>query len=539
VTMPLLDVCNLSIAYSRDGAYAPVVHDVSFSVRPGEVVALVGESGSGKSTTAYAIAGLLASNAAVTTGTVLFEGVDLVKATQRQLASIRGPRIGFIPQDPVVSLDPLQRVGRQVSETLRIHKLCSPEEAWTHALDCLAKVGFAKPAEVAVRYPHQLSGGMLQRILISMAMSCAPPLIIADEPTSALDVTVQRIVLDHLSRLRRENGSAMLLITHELAVAAERAHKVIVLNGGRVVEFGTVAEIFDHPSDAYTRKLINAIPGRQRSGAVVVRRRALPPTAPAPLVVANGLIKDYPPISRGGAPFRAVDDISFEVPRCSTLGIVGESGSGKSTTARMVMMLVKPTSGSVSFDGIDLTALKPADLRQMRRHIQIVQQNPFASLDPRFTVRQILEEPLRSFGVGTTRERQNRVAELLTQVALPLDFARRQPAALSGGQRQRVAIARALALRPRLVVLDEAVSALDVSVQAGILDLLQRLQHEEQLTYIFISHNLAVIQETSDRVLVLRAGRLIEAGPTERVFRAPQAAYTAQLLAAMPSFAAA
>lgn len=523
----ILDVRDLTIEYHGSTGRNLAVQHLNLSIAEGEVVALVGESGSGKSTTAYAIAGLLQSSARVVAGSVRFGTLDLITATPRQLNAMRGTQIGFVPQDPTVSLNPLIRVGDQVAETMLIHNLSSTAKARESALQILAKVGFLNPDDIAMRYPHQLSGGQRQRVLISIALLCSPKLIIADEPTSALDVTVQRTVLDLLSRLQRERKAAMLLITHDLAVAAQRSQRIIVMNRGKIVETGPSREILENPKDDYTRRLLEAIPGR-RTGAE--RRTGSSGTAAAaPLLSVRGLVKDY------SKAFRAVDNISFDLRRGSTLSIVGESGSGKSTLARMVMRLIEPTSGSVEFEGRDLTSMKGSALRSMREHFQIVQQNPFASLDPRFTIRQIIEEPLRSFGRKSNADRRRRVIELLDQVALGSSFADRRPSELSGGQRQRVAIARALALDPRLVVLDEPVSALDVSVQSQILQLLRKLQDHLGLTYLFISHDLAVVREISDDIIVMQGGHLVEQGAVEDVFERPAQHYTRQLLTSVPA----
>jgi peptide/nickel transport system ATP-binding protein len=380
----------------------------------------------------------------------------------------------------------------------------------------LAEAGMADPAKQAGRYPHQLSGGMCQRALIAIGLAGRPQLLIADEPTSALDVTVQRRILDHLTSLAAESGTAILLITHDLGVAADRASRIVVLSQGSVAEEGKTAEIISAPSQPYTQQLLAAAPSMTSASR---------PPAPAaePLVSVRDLAKTFD----GG--IRAVDGISFDIPRGQTLALVGESGSGKSTTARMVLRLETPSAGSVEFDGQDITALSGAELRRLRRRMQIVYQNPYASLNPKFSIEDVVAEPLRAFGLPRTR-----VPELLEQVALPASVARRKPAELSGGQRQRVAIARALALRPDLVVCDEPVSALDVSVQAQILRLLAELQSELGLSYLFISHDLAVVRQLADQVGVMREGALVELGPASQVLEEPQAEYTKELLDAIP-----
>ncbi|CAN5151571.1 ABC transporter ATP-binding protein [soil metagenome] len=560
-TAPVLSVQNLRVAYTVDGHRIPAVDGVSFTVSAGETVAIVGESGSGKSTTAHAIIQLLAANAHVTGGAIDFDGEDLATLTRNQWRAIRGAKIGLIPQDPATSLNPLTKVGTQVAEVLRIHHLASKQKANAVAVDLLALAGIPDAAARARQYPHQFSGGMKQRALIAAALAADPRLVIADEPTSALDVTVQRQILDHLERLTRERGTAVLLITHDLGVAADRADRIIVMQSGRVVESGSAAQILTAPAHPYTRKLIAAAPSlssrrlrprtprleggtatADRGGHVFVSGRAedsVRPAAGSPLVVATALRKEFalPRTTGVKRSLVAVNDVSFDIARGETFALVGESGSGKSTTARLVLRLEKPTAGSLLFDGVDISAARGEALRQHRRRFQLVYQSPYASLDPRFSVADIIDEPLRAYGVGSRTERRARVRELLDHVALPGGFADRRPAELSGGQRQRVAIARALALKPELVVLDEAVSALDVSVQAQILELLTELQAETGVSYLFISHDLAVVRQISDRVGVMSAGSLVEVGDTDQILSDPHHAYTRELIDAIPGHA--
>jgi peptide/nickel transport system ATP-binding protein len=508
--MTLLRISQLAVSYRK----VPAVRDVSLAVGAGEVVAVVGESGSGKSTTAHAAIGLLPRGGRVDGGSITFDGRDLLSLSDKQWRGVRGREIALVPQDPAVSLNPVHRIGDQVAEVLKIHGLADRRAASVQAIELLERAGVPQPGLRARQYPHQLSGGLRQRVLIASALAGRPKLIIADEPTSALDVTVQRRILDHLTSLAAESGTAILLITHDLGVAADRASRIVVLSQGSVVEEGS--SVVSAPTHPYTQQLLAAAPSMTSTSR---------PPAPAaePLVSVRDLAKTFD----GG--IRAVDGISFDIPRGQTLALVGESGSGKSTTARMVLRLETPSAGSVEFDGHDITSLAGAGLRLLRRRMQIVYQNPYASLNPKFSIEEVVGEPLRAFGLPRTR-----VPELLEQVALPASVARRKPAELSGGQRQRVAIARALALRPDLVVCDEPVSALDVSVQAQILRLLADLQSELGLSYLFISHDLAVVRQLADQVGVLREGALVELGPAAQVLHSPQAEYTKELLAAIP-----
>ncbi|WP_181781879.1 dipeptide ABC transporter ATP-binding protein [Pseudonocardia pini] len=521
---PLLEIDDLAVSYRIAGGRIDAVQGASLTVAPGEVVAVVGESGSGKSTLAQAVIGLLAGNGSVTGGSIRLGGRELTGLSDKALREVRGRGIGLVPQDPTVSLNPVHRIGRQVGEVLRVHGLADRRSAAVRAVELLAKAGLPEPEARARQYPHELSGGMRQRVLIAIATAADPALIIADEPTSALDATVQRRILDHLDTLR-ENGTAMLLVTHDLGVAADRADRVVVMSGGRIVEQGPVAQILQDPADAYTRRLVAAAPG-----LTPPETPRVPVTAP-PLVEVRGLTKEFPLGRR--RTLRAVDDVSFTIARGETLALVGESGSGKSTTARLVLRMADPTAGEILFDGADITRLKGGAWRDLRRRAQLVYQNPYASLDPRFSVEEVVTEPLRAFGIGTAGERRDRAGGLLERVALPAALLDRRPAELSGGQRQRIAIARALALSPDLVVCDEPVSALDVSVQAQVLELLEELQVTQGLTYLFISHDLAVVRRIAHRVGVMREGRLVELRPTEEVFTDPQQDYTRELLAAI------
>ncbi|MGD1255431.1 dipeptide ABC transporter ATP-binding protein [Mycobacterium seoulense] len=530
---PLLAVEGLRVDFGHQAA----LRGVDLTVLPGQTVAVVGESGSGKSTTAAAVLGLLPPGGRITAGRIVFDGTDLAGANRRTLRSIRGREIGYIPQDPMTNLNPVWKVGFQVSEALRANT--SDRRTRRAAVELLAQAGLPDPARQAGRYPHQLSGGMCQRALIAIGLAGRPRLLIADEPTSALDVTVQRQVLDHLQGLTAELGTALLLITHDLALAAERAESVVVMRAGVVVESGAAESILRDPQHEYTRRLVAAAPSLTVKSPV--RPRPDHPESDD-VLVASELTKVYRE-SRGTpgwrarrrAEFRAVDGVSFRLRRASTLAVVGESGSGKSTLARMVLGLLPPTSGTVVFDGTRVDAALNRDQQlAFRRRVQPVFQNPYSSLDPMYTVFRAVEEPLRVHRVGNRRQRERAVRELVDQVALPASVLGRLPRELSGGQRQRVAIARALALRPEVLVCDEAVSALDVLVQAQILQLLAGLQAELRLAYLFISHDLAVIRQIADDVLVMRAGSVVERAPTEELFSRPRHEYTRQLLAAIP-----
>lgn len=537
----LLSVEGLQVRFGSD---EPVVRGVDLRVSRGQTVAVVGESGSGKSTTAAAILGLLSPGGRITDGRITFDGADITSAGRRLMRSIRGREIGYVPQDPMTNLNPVWKVGFQVREALRVNT--DGRDARRRAVQLLADAGMPDPAKQAGRYPHQLSGGMCQRALIAIGLAGRPRLLIADEPTSALDVTVQRQVLDHLQRLTDELGTALLLITHDLALAAERAEQVVVIHRGQVVESGAAQSILRDPAHEYTQRLVAAAPSvtARDKRATEIRERVAAEAAERAgarddIVVVSKLTKTYP--ETGGLPWRraeflAVDAVSFKVRRASTLAIVGESGSGKSTVARMVLGLLQPTSGSVVFDGTDVGAVRKT--LAFRRRIQPVFQNPYSSLDPMYPVFRAIEEPLCIHRVGDRRQREQTVRELLEQVALPSSVFDRLPRELSGGQRQRVAIARALALRPDVLVCDEAVSALDVLVQAQILDLLGELQANLGLTYLFISHDLAVVRQISDDVLVMRGGRVVEHAPTEAVFTSPSHEYTRLLLEAIPGAAA-
>ena len=523
---PVVRIEDLSVVFRNGRSVTEAVREVSLTVRAGETLAVVGESGSGKSTTAAAVNRLLPDAAEITGGRILFRGEDVAGKGARELRMIRGAGIGLVPQDPMSNLNPVMRVGDQIAEALEVHDLASGGALTQRVHELLELVGIDDPENRSRQYPHEFSGGMRQRVLIAMGLACRPVLLIADEPTSALDVTVQRRILDQLDELTEEMGTAVLLITHDLALAAERADRVAVMQRGRVVEEGSATEVMRAPQHEYTRTLLGAIP------ALDARIKKSTVAADAPEVLAaEGLVKDFP--SRGGAPLRAVDEVSVSLPRGATVSIVGESGSGKSTVANMALGLEQPTAGRILLDGAERPTTR-AGLKAFRRRVQPVFQNPYASLDPRFTVARSIAEPLRVHGIGDRSSQRDRVTELLDRVALAPETADRLPHQLSGGQRQRVAIARALALDPEIVVLDEAVSALDVLVQQQILDLLGDLQAELGLSYLFISHDLAVVRMISDRVHVMHRGRVVESGTPTDIFDSPQQDYTRELLAAIP-----
>ncbi|MGI5440386.1 dipeptide ABC transporter ATP-binding protein [Streptomyces shenzhenensis] len=534
VTTPLLEIRGLSVSYRTRRGTVPALRGVDLDVWPGQVTAVVGESGSGKSTTAHAVTRLLAANGAIDAGTVRFGRHDLATLSEAELRTVRGAQIGLVPQDPTVSLNPVKRIGDQVAEVLRIHGLATRRSAATEAAAVLDRAGLPDAAVRARQYPHELSGGMRQRALIAIAIAAQPQLIIADEPTSALDVTVQRVILDHLQHLTEESGTAILFVTHDLGVAADRAQRLVVMSQGKVVEAGETRAILDDPRHEYTRRLLASAPS-----LTAARPRASVSAAQAdapPLIEARNLVKEFRLPRAGGEArtLRAVDDVSLTLRRGQTLALVGESGSGKSTTARLVLRLADTTSGQVLFDGTDVTTARGAQARKLRRRAQLIYQNPYASLDPRFSVGEVITEPLRAFRVGDRASRLARARELLDRVALPASTLERRPAELSGGQRQRVAIARALALSPDVVVCDEPVSALDVSVQAQVIDLLAELQEDTGVAYLFISHDLAVVRRLAHQVAVMRAGRIVEMGPPEDLFTEARHAYTRELIAAIP-----
>ena len=580
---PLLEIRDLEVAFRSSTGLVPAVRKANLTLYPGQSVAIVGESGSGKSTLAHAVIGLLPGTGRVTGGTIRFEGRDITHLGTQELTALRGSSIGLVPQDPMSNLNPVWSIGFQVKEALRANGLAgvaddrlahlvaehaghaghtghadraqkaAPSAGVSIDVDeqvalLLEQAGLPEASRRAKQYPHEFSGGMRQRALIAIGLAARPDLLIADEPTSALDVTVQRRILDHLQTLVRELGTAMLFITHDLGLAAERAEHIVVMHRGRVVESGPSLEVLQDPRHPYTQRLVKAAPSLASRRIESAHARGIQVTddellgaslgssATEEILRVERLTKVFEVRGAKGTDktLTAVDDVSFGIRKGTTTALVGESGSGKSTVANIILNLIDPTSGKVFHDGVDLSTLGPKELFALRRIMQPVFQNPYGSLDPMYSIFRVVEEPLRVHGIGTAKEREARVAELLDMVSLPRSVMRRYPHELSGGQRQRVAIARALALKPQIVVLDEAVSALDVLVQAQILRLLSDLQAELELTYLFITHDLAVVRQIADDVVVMEHGRIVESGAADELFANPRQDYTRELIRAVP-----
>jgi peptide/nickel transport system ATP-binding protein len=530
---PLLEIKNLSIHFPSSRGTVHAVSDVSWSVRKGETLAILGESGSGKSVSTSAILDLIdAPPAVISQGEILYRGRDLLKTPKDERRKINGKNISMIFQDPLAALNPVYPIGWQIAETLRVHGV-DRQTAHARVIDLLTRVGIDDPERRAKQYPHQFSGGQRQRIMIASAIALEPDLLIADEPTSALDVTVQAQVLALLKELQAESGMGLVLITHDLGVVEKVADRVVVMQNGRVVETGDAAKIMAAPSHPYTRKLLDAMPGRhgftpQLAAATTARPLLEVEHVSRVYGVAPGKLK---PGDTGG--IRAVNDASFVLRGGETLGIVGESGSGKSTLARMLLGLEAPTSGTIRFDGHDLNGMSASQAYTVRRRMQFVFQDPTASLNPRMTVGQIVSEPFAIHPTVLPRKQwRERSIELLERVGLTADHIDRHPHQFSGGQRQRIAIARALALQPEVIVCDEAVSALDVSIQAQVIDLLKTLRRDFGLSYIFIAHDLALVRDFATSVIVMYRGQIVEQGLTAQVYTDPQHDYTKRLLAA-------
>ncbi|HWM55671.1 MAG TPA: ABC transporter ATP-binding protein [Solirubrobacterales bacterium] len=530
----LLSVRGLRVGFATEGGLVQAVEGVSFDLAPGEVLAIVGESGSGKTATAQTLIGLTRSPNARIEGSVRLRGAELVDAGEAELQKVRGARIAMVFQDPMTSLNPVYRVGGQIVEAIRAHQGgLRDEEARMLAIEMLDAVGIPEPRRRVDSYPHELSGGMRQRAMIAMALALEPEVLIADEPTTALDVTIQAQILELLRRLNRERNLATLLITHDLGVVAEVADRVLVMHEGRIVEGGTLDEVFYSPKDPYTRSLLGAVIRLDHSPPQRSSRQR------APLLEVTDLVK-YFPVKRGVMlerevdRVRAVNGVSLRVETGETLGLVGESGCGKSTLCRAILQLLKPSAGSVRFEGREIAGLSRRRMRPLRGDLQMIFQDPYASLNPRKRIGQIVGEPLRLQGVDSGTQRRRRAQELLERVGLSPEHCDRYPHEFSGGQRQRIGIARALALRPKLIVADEPVSALDVSIRAQILDLLADLQEEMGLSYLFVAHDIGVVRHVSDRIAVMHGGEIVEEGSAEQVCERPLHPYTRSLLAAVP-----
>ncbi len=553
---PVLSVSGLTTSFRVDGAWRPVVRDISFDVMPGETVAIVGESGSGKSVTSLSIMRLLAKNASRVEGKILLNGRDLLSLSDKEMRRVRGKDVAMIFQEPMTSLNPIFTIGRQISEALICHGDISKADARTQTIRLLEKVRIPNAASRFDEYPHQFSGGMRQRVMIAMALASRPKLLIADEPTTALDVTIQGQILDLIKTLQEEEGMSVLFITHDMGVVAEISDRTIVMFRGEAVESGTTEDVFLRGRHPYTRSLLAAVP---RLGSMAGKAGPQPfPTVDAvtddarePMSGVDMAGRDKRPILevknlatrfdiRGGlfgraiGAIHAVENVSFDLHQGETLSLVGESGCGKSTTGRSIMRLLKVKAGNVRLDGSDVLSLDASAMRKMRRSIQMIFQDPFASLNPRMSIGASVAEPIVEHGLGTRAAAREKAAELLERVGLDPDMMRRFPHEFSGGQRQRICIARALALDPKVIVADESVSALDVSIKAQVCNLLMDLQRRFNLAYLFISHDMAVVERISHRVAVMYLGEIVEIGPRAALFANPQHAYTKKLMAAVP-----
>ncbi|GGH21723.1 peptide/nickel transport system ATP-binding protein/glutathione transport system ATP-binding protein [Cribrihabitans marinus] len=552
---PIAEIRKLRVEFQTKDGPVVGVEDVSFDVYPGETVCIVGESGSGKSVSSLSLMRLVEfGGGKIANGELLFDRRDghetnLADLDQDLMKRIRGNEIGMIFQEPMTALNPVFTVGRQLTEGLRVHMNMNRAAAEARALELLRQVRIPEPERRLKQYPHELSGGMRQRVVIAMAMACEPRLLIADEPTTALDVTIQAEILALMDRLKRETGTAVMFITHDMAVVAQMADRVVVMYRGNKVEEGPVEQIFENPTHDYTKSLLAAVPklGEMRDKPCPEPMRLLGvegqnlkpvPGTQEVLLRVKGLTTRFPVkggfLRRTVANVHAVEDVSFTINRGQTLSLVGESGCGKSTAGRSILRLVEPLAGEVDLDGLDIMKLDSSGLRRARLDMQMIFQDPFASLNPKMKLEEQVAEPMRNYGIASGSELQDRVANLFDRVHLPRSFMRRYPHEMSGGQRQRIAIARALALNPKLIVSDEAVSALDVSVQAQVLNLMMELQAELGLSYLFISHDMAVVERVSHYVGVMYLGRIVEMGPRARIFENPQHPYTQALMAAVP-----
>lgn len=553
-----MEIKDLSISFGKKENVTEVVHGISFSIPNNSIVGLVGESGSGKSVTAMSVLGLLPRKTAKIEGSVLFNEKELIGLSSSQMQSIRGNQVGMIFQEPMSALNPSMRCGRQVDEVLKYHLKYSSAKAKAETISLFKKVRLPRPNSIYRSYPHQISGGQMQRVMIAMAIACKPKLLIADEPTTALDVTVQKEIIQLLKELQAETGMSILFISHDLNLVSEIADQVVVMYQGNIIEKGSVNKIFNTPEENYTRALLAS---RPRMG---VRLRELPTIASLadgdfrevevsererarrhkelytqpPLLEVHQLEKEY--YSRAGwfgskQIVKAVNDVSFSIFEGETVGLVGESGCGKSTLGKAILLLEKPTSGSIRYRGKELTTLDSDEIRRLRKDIQLIFQDPYSSLNPRLQIGQSLEEAMQVHQIGTSKtNRRDRIRNLLDRVGLDESFISRYPHELSGGQRQRVGIARTVVLQPKLVVCDESVSALDISVQAQVLNLLNELKEDFGFTYLFISHDLSVVKYMSDQLLVMNQGKLEEVGDADEVYANPTRDYTKKLIEAIP-----
>jgi peptide/nickel transport system ATP-binding protein len=530
---PILEVKDLGVDFWVDGTWYPAAIGMNYDVQPGEVLAIVGESGSGKSSSSMALLGLLPSNARIH-GSIKLKGREVTTLSDRQLRMVRGKDVAVIFQEPMTALNPVYTVGFQIVEVLRLHMGMSPDQAKERAIELLRMVEMPNPETSFNKYPHQFSGGQRQRAMIAMSISCDPVLLIADEPTTALDVTVQAEILDLMRNLRHRLNSAIVLITHDMGVVADLADKIIVMKDGEIVESAPIQQLFDHPAHPYTKELLAAVPrlgtvSTSAADALVAANK----TSAEPVLSLKNVAIEYPKNGRVPA-FRAVDGVSLDIFPGEVVGLVGESGSGKTTVGRAAVGLLPVVEGSLTVNGMDLAEATPKQLREIRKQIGIVFQDPGSSLNPRFPIGQCIGEPLFLAKLAKGKELERQVETLLDQVELPRSFRNRYPHELSGGQRQRVGIARALALSPSLFVADEPTSALDVSVQARFLDLLQELQQRLQFACLFVSHDLAVVDVLVHRIAVMYKGKLVEVGTRDDILRNPQNDYTKSLIAAVP-----
>ena len=573
----ILSVQNLAVQFTTEEGIYDAVKGISFEIPRGKIVGIVGESGSGKSVTSLAIMRLLAAQNTSVKGSILFhtptETINILDIPDSQMTSIRGNKIAMIFQEPMTSLNPVHTCGAQVTEAIQRHQGLAKTEAKQKTIELFTEVQLPNPAQLYDKYPHEISGGQKQRVLIAMALSCDPALLIADEPTTALDVTVQKNIIELLKRIRDERNMSMIFISHDLGVISEIADEVMVMYRGNILEHKSVSAIFKQPENPYTVGLLACKPNMNLqlkrlptvadfinhqdekkslatqnlkeiiatyaiSNEDIKKRRDLI-YSQTPILSVQNLAKWYP-IKKGIFAkaknfFKAVDEVSFEIYPGETLGLVGESGCGKTTLGRCLLRLIEPTSGDINYQNIALTSLSAKKLRSLRRELQIVFQDPYSALNPRFTIGDAIMEPMQVHGIHANKEeRKNKTIELLEQVGLSADFFNRYPHEFSGGQRQRICIARALALQPKVIICDESVSALDVSVQAQVLNLLSDLQEKFQLSYLFISHDLSVVKHFSDRMLVMNAGKIVESGFPEEIYHHPQQAYTQKLIDALP-----